>query len=362
MSPFRDPEASLNWIRLQSEYFRHRKTLRLVRRLGEIAALYPLRLWTWAVEQSPDGSLRDIDAGELAVICGFSGEPSALWDAMLECGFIQTNEGQTVIRSWSEHQGKLIERAERNAVRMREARSSSAQTEIVPPEPTPAKSSDFDTLWSALIRRKIGKGAARKAFDKQRKAGKLPPIADLVAKLKAMQASHSWSKEGGRFQPHLATWLNREGWHDEPEATPPPVVSKFANPANVYASGTPETAAPVSIQARLQRLADAMPDVLPELARWQGAVMFLTGDSEQIESALAEIDARMMRELRDMANAETMADIDAKVRSAWNRVKDRVSGETDAHTFRQTMESTLLRDHYGAPVLTLFGRAAREDA
>lgn len=357
MSPFRDPEASLNWIRLQSEYFRHRKTLRLVRRLGEIAALYPLRLWTWAVEQSPDGSLRDIDAGELAVICGFSGEPSALWDAMLECGFIQTNEGQTVIRSWSEHQGKLIERAERNAVRMREARSSSAQTEIVPPEPTPAKSSDFDTLWAALVRRKLNKGEARKAFDKQRKAGKLPPIADLVAKLKAMQASHSWSKEGGQFQPHLATWLNREGWHDEPEATPPPVVSKFANPANVYASGTPETAAPVSIQARLSRLANALPDGLPDHKAYFVEIINLSGDSEAIEVKLAEIERRIVAGYFEFDSY----DLDAKVAIAMRKLADRI-GSADWDEQRKRIQTQIVRDTFGLPVLSIFGEVAREAA
>lgn len=113
----------MNWIRLQSEYFRHRKTLRIVRKLGELAALYPLKLWTWAVEQSPDGSLRDIDAEELTVICGHKGDAAELWAAMLDCGFLQTYEGETFIRSWKEHQGKLIERAERNAERMRAARS-----------------------------------------------------------------------------------------------------------------------------------------------------------------------------------------------------------------------------------------------
>jgi hypothetical protein len=113
----------LNWIRLQSEYFRHRKTLRLVRRLGEVAALYPIRLWTWAVEQSIDGSLQDIDAEELAMICGFAGDAGVLWSAMTDCGFIELEDGRASIRSWDKHQGKLIDRAERNRVRTRAART-----------------------------------------------------------------------------------------------------------------------------------------------------------------------------------------------------------------------------------------------
>lgn len=206
----------MNWIRLQSEYFRHRKTLRLVRRLGEVAALYPIRLWTWAVEQSIDGSLRDIDAEELAMICGFSGDPAELWATMTECGFIESEAGESRIRSWDEHQGMLAARAERNAERMRGAR---AKRKDEPDEEKPAESgpSDFDRFWSAYAR-KLSKGAARKAFEVARKAGKLPPIDDLLAKLAALQSSHQWSRDGRQYQPYPATWLNREGWHDEPEA------------------------------------------------------------------------------------------------------------------------------------------------
>lgn len=177
----------MNWIRLQSEYFRHRKTLRLVRRLGEVAALYPIKLWTWAVEQSPSGSLHDIDAEELAMICGFSGDHTALWSAMVECGFIETVNDRPSIRSWDEHQGMLAARAERNAERMRRARTSHksaeceatdetdernetdgrTEAEIPAAEPLPANldTPAFRAAWSdwhAYRReRKLGKWAAR---------------------------------------------------------------------------------------------------------------------------------------------------------------------------------------------------------
>lgn len=214
-------EGFLNWIRLQSEYFRHRKTLRLVRRLGEVAALYPIRLWTWAVEQSIGGSLRDIDPEELAMICGFSGDPAELWSTMTECGFIESEAGESRIRSWDEHQGMLAARAERNAERMRGARAKhkdapDERDETDEEPPAESGPSDFDRFWSAYAR-KLSKGAARKAFDVAHKAGKLPPIDDLLAKLAALQASQQWTRDGRQYQPYPATWLNREGWHDEVE-------------------------------------------------------------------------------------------------------------------------------------------------
>ena len=70
----------------------------------------------------------------------------------------------------------------------------------------------FDHFWSAYPRRRH-KGAAMKAW----KA--LKPDVGLVAViLQALQdavASDDWRREGGRFIPYPATWLNARGWEDE---------------------------------------------------------------------------------------------------------------------------------------------------
>lgn len=113
----------MDWIRVSCEYPRHRKTLRLVRWLGEVAITYPIRLWLWAGEQSPDGSLRDLEAEELAMICGHSGDAQELLEAMLETGFVERRDDALWIRSWQEHNGVLFERQQRNSERMREARA-----------------------------------------------------------------------------------------------------------------------------------------------------------------------------------------------------------------------------------------------
>jgi len=114
------------WIRLQAEYPRHRKTLRLVKLLGRIAELYPLHLWLWAVEQSPHGSLKDVDAEELALIVGHEGNADELWKAMAQAGFIEKTRGGWSIRSWDDHNGVLRERLDRNAASKRQARERRA--------------------------------------------------------------------------------------------------------------------------------------------------------------------------------------------------------------------------------------------
>jgi hypothetical protein len=37
----------------------------------------------------------------------------------------------------------------------------------------------------------------------------------VLAVLEMWRNSGDWRKEGGRYIPHPATWLNRGGWEDE---------------------------------------------------------------------------------------------------------------------------------------------------
>lgn len=340
----------MNWIRLQSEYFRHRKTLRLTHRLGELAALYPLRLWTWAVEQSPDGSLRDIDADELAVICGFGGQAGELWDAMLRCGFIEiASDDGAQIRSWREHQGKLIERAERNALRMRDSRIKPPAPEPTKPKPQPdeepfppiLETPAFRAAWNDWL-----------TYRRERRLGKWAPRT-----VKAKLAELAALGESAAIQSIRESIGN--GWQGL--FPPKSQASKaIADADRLRAGGSIDSAPRASIQSRLQRLADALPESLDNIAQRRAEIAGLHGDAESIEAELAKLDSRMIADLRDMASAETMAGIDAQIRAAYARVKGRIAGVTSAADFRYAMESTLIREHYGAPALTLFGRGAAE--
>lgn len=70
---------------------------------------------------------------------------------------------------------------------------------------------EFDRFWSAYPR-KIGKGAARAAFDKARKKTSAD---DLIAAVERQKASEQWTREAGRYIPNAATWLNQGRWEDE---------------------------------------------------------------------------------------------------------------------------------------------------
>lgn len=84
--------------------------------------------------------------------------------------------------------------------------------------PRLAKPNGFERFWEAYPR-KVGKGAARKAFD--RAVCRLRDQGDegLPRMLAAIgEAKRGW--DDPEFIPHPATWLNQERWDDEP-AKPP---------------------------------------------------------------------------------------------------------------------------------------------
>jgi len=69
----------------------------------------------------------------------------------------------------------------------------------------------FDTFWREYPR-KVGKGDARKKFAK---ALTKTSFDNIMAALERVKASAQWTKDGGQFVPHPATWLNQERWDDE---------------------------------------------------------------------------------------------------------------------------------------------------
>lgn len=70
----------------------------------------------------------------------------------------------------------------------------------------------FSRFWK-LYPRKVGKEKALKAW------GKLKLTAALYDLITAALAKHvqqkSWTRDGGQFIPHAATWLNGKRWEDE---------------------------------------------------------------------------------------------------------------------------------------------------
>jgi hypothetical protein len=92
--------------------------------------------------------------------------------------------------------------------------------------------SDFDRFWEAYPRR-TKKANARKAWK-----AKKPEINAVLSALSWQRKSYDWTKEGGQFVPHPASYLNAEQWTDEPTGgKKQAVVARDPNCAGWHASG-----------------------------------------------------------------------------------------------------------------------------
>ncbi len=89
----------------------------------------------------------------------------------------------------------------------------------IPRAPSPCDER-FEQFW-AVYPRKVGKGAARKAFAKIKPNDEL--LKRMVVAVVTQSKSDAWTKDGGQFIPNPSTWLNQERWEDEinPTGKPP---------------------------------------------------------------------------------------------------------------------------------------------
>jgi hypothetical protein len=70
----------------------------------------------------------------------------------------------------------------------------------------------FGSIW-AIWPKKRSKGQAEKAWRTLNPNEQLQ--SRIVAAIEQAKTSEQWLREGGRFIPHLATWLRAKGWEDE---------------------------------------------------------------------------------------------------------------------------------------------------
>jgi len=75
-------------------------------------------------------------------------------------------------------------------------------------------SPEFISFWESYPK-KVGKGAACKAFKKLKCSDKLDSI---LSALEWQKSSEQWKKDAGQFIPNPATYLNQSRWEDEKTA------------------------------------------------------------------------------------------------------------------------------------------------
>lgn len=114
------------WIPSYASLRDHPKLKRLSRILAmERPAVvgYLHYLWWWAMDYAPDGDLSRFTADDVADAIDWQGDASEFMGALRSSGFVDGDQ----LHDWSEYGGKLQEKRENNAERMRNARANRVQ-------------------------------------------------------------------------------------------------------------------------------------------------------------------------------------------------------------------------------------------
>ncbi|MFK9098283.1 Pyocin large subunit-like protein [Pseudomonas guariconensis] len=223
-----------DWIKMRVDLQTHPKVFRMVSalradRLRVIGGLHVA--WSIFDTHSADGVLHGYTTEAMDAVIGWPGFTQAMVD--VEWADIDEH-GSLVMPRFDEHNGASAKRRANDSERKRESRKANSvrnpsasdadkmrtreekRREEKEQDQKPSSSSDdgdlFAQFWK-LYPRKVGKANAEKAWSKLKVDACL--FERMASALAAWAVSPDWTKDGGQFIPHPATWLNGKRWDDE---------------------------------------------------------------------------------------------------------------------------------------------------
>lgn len=87
-----------------------------------LAAAHIARLWTWALDNAPNGDLTGLPNRVVAVGAGWTGDPDAFVHASIRAGWLDREDDRLMIHDWHDYAGRLIEKREQDRERKRKSR------------------------------------------------------------------------------------------------------------------------------------------------------------------------------------------------------------------------------------------------
>lgn len=238
----------MDWLRVSVNLKNHPKSLRLgVILHKERAHSYVTDLWAWAAQFYPDGDISESDALDVALACGWDGDPETFLQALEDCGWLDVQDGCRLIHGWEEYQGKLIERAERARERSREWRSRKVNERTAKAkrtrtertrtllrtyvrtnetnERTEETTPGFDA-WYTVYYRKEKKAEAQHAWEKLTDDQRTRALAVVASWCRWKMREPDWQ----RYRPLPASWLNGHRFDDEIPPEPGPRCTDCGKP------------------------------------------------------------------------------------------------------------------------------------
>lgn len=164
-----------------------------------------------------------------------------------------------------------------------------------------------------------------------------------------------------------------------------PVEGAWKKARELAAGGERAEPETFDLERRLERLAAALPEELPERGRWAGRIRLLAGDSsgeagagsteapepagdapsdpvpepdmEAVEEALGRLDDELLVAVSRSLDADESETLRRRVEEALGRLEARLPAEEIARS-RDHLHRRLLREHRALPVLSLFSPVA----
>ena len=135
------------------------------------------------------------------------------------------------------------------------------------------------------------------------------------------------------------------------------VIRAWEEVARLAAAGYTADAGPLEVAPRLAALASALPAELPGRADWAGRLLGLAGSAEEVEEALSRLDRELLARLAAGEDDARRRETTRAVEAALARLAERLPAE-EIEAARERLESQVLRQRWGLPVLSLFSPEA----
>lgn len=90
-------------IRLSVDFFGHRKTQKLRKRLGAAGVESLIKLWMWARPNRPSGDLSGLDNEDIAICAGWDGAEDLFAETLASIGWLDGEAGKYALHDWLEH-------------------------------------------------------------------------------------------------------------------------------------------------------------------------------------------------------------------------------------------------------------------
>lgn len=169
------------------------------------------RVWIWADQQSINGNALSVTENALDSISRVSG----LAGAMRKEGWIDGPDGHLSLPHFDRHNGKTAKQralTNKRVETLRKRISNGSSVTHALPEKRREELTTFGLFWTAYPR-KQAKQKALSAFQKLSFSN--GDFDRLLSALEAAKLGEEWQKEGGKYVPHAATWLNGRRFEDE---------------------------------------------------------------------------------------------------------------------------------------------------